>query len=178
MAAKRMPDAAYARECVRYNPLTGEFFWIRRPRAHFPDQGSYNSWNTIHPGKPAGTIKADGYVRLRIQREHYTAHRLAWLLEYGEPVPSEIDHINGGPGDNRLLNLRAARREGNTANARKPRNNTSGVKGVKLQEGRYIARIIHQGRYIHIGCFNTLEEAAAARRGLAEQLHGEFVRHE
>ena len=45
------------------------------------------------------------------------------------------------------------------------KNNTSGVKGVsRLKNGKYRAYINLRRRHIHLGSFDTLEEAALARR--------------
>ena len=49
-----------------------------------------------------------------------------------------------------------------------PANNTSGVKGVYLIKGRYVAKIVFQHRQYFLGSYKTLSEAAEAR-GKAEQ---------
>jgi len=46
------------------------------------------------------------------------------------------------------------------------RNNTSGVRGVKRigKTNKFRATISFQGKIIHLGCFNTIQEAAKARK--------------
>ena len=44
------------------------------------------------------------------------------------------------------------------------RNNKTGVNGVHMDRGKYRAIIYADNKKIHLGCFDTLEEATAARR--------------
>jgi hypothetical protein len=56
---------------------------------------------------------------------------------------------------------------------------TSGAKGVHFNptRGKFEAHITHRYKYYHLGRFDTLEQAVAARREAAERLHGNFARH-
>jgi hypothetical protein len=178
MAAKTLPDREYVRECLDYNPDTGKFRWRARPFAHFMNSWRHNWWNAKYAGKAAGH-NLHGYVRIKLDGALFGAHRLAWLLERGEPVPAEIDHINGISSDNWISNFRAADRGQNVANTGRLRNNRSGVKGVRvIRSGRFEARIRANGTPHILGVFDTKEEAAEARRTAAIRLHGEFARHE
>lgn len=56
-----------------------------------------------------------------------------------------------------------------------PRNNTTGVKGVYFYRGRYIAKIVIQGRQYHLGAYETLEEAAAVRRKAEEAVGSQLA---
>ncbi|MCY1103769.1 HNH endonuclease [Shouchella clausii] len=48
----------------------------------------------------------------------------------------------------------------------------TGVKGVTItKNGKYQARIAVKNQHIHLGLFNTLEEAAAARKEAEEKYH-------
>ncbi|MBR2810053.1 MAG: hypothetical protein IKD69_01610 [Solobacterium sp.] len=51
-----------------------------------------------------------------------------------------------------------------------PANNTSGVKGVHYAKatGKWVAQITYSRKTHHLGSFDTLEEAAAARRAAEE----------
>jgi len=109
------------------------------------------------------------------------AHRLIWLYVYGEPVPPLIDHIDGNPHNNRINNLRAATKSQNMVNSGIQKNNTSGFRGVQKapnQRTGFAAYIRADGRYIHLGTFATIEDAAQARRDAANKLHGEYARHD
>lgn len=44
-----------------------------------------------------------------------------------------------------------------------PRNNTTGVKGVYLYRGKYLAKIVFQKKQYTLGTYRTLEQAAEAR---------------
>jgi hypothetical protein len=178
MALKMLPPREYVRECLDYDQETGEFRWRKRPPQHFDSPHEYARWNSRYAGTIAGSDRTDGYVAIYINRSRFLAHRLAWLLVYGEPVPLMIDHIDGHEWNNRSPNLRVADYPGNLANQRVHRNSTTGVKGVFLVKltGRFVARVTKNRRPHHIGTFDTIEEAATARREAAERLHGEFAR--
>lgn len=132
---------------------------------------------------PAGSIAgnvhrgSNGYVQLRFGGRLYYAHRIAWALVNGEWPPLEIDHINGCPSDNRLVNLRLASREQNLHNTRKP-GGVAGVKGVSWSKHKqaWHARIRSGGRQYHLGYFRSFAEAAAIRIAATQKLHGEFAR--
>jgi len=54
-----------------------------------------------------------------------------------------------------------------------PKNNSTGVKGVYLIRGKYVAKIVFQKKQYVLGSFDCLRDAAAARK------HGEeFLRNE
>lgn len=88
-----------------------------------------------------------------------------------------VDHRNGLGLDNRRENLRPATPSENTINQAAPRTNTSGYKGVNLfRNGRWRATIGHQRKQIHLGYFDTAEEAAHAYDAAALELYGQFAR--
>ena len=181
MATKTLPDAAWLRECLNYDPDTGLFVWRERPPHHFTRSYEYKRWNTRYAGKRAehGDGSRHDYLRVSFGGSAFKAHRLAWLLVHGEPIPDLIDHIDGSPHNNRISNLRAVSNSENKMNARVRADNASGIKGVVLLKirPRYIAYITVRGRIHHLGTFATMEDAANARREAAERLHGEFVHH-
>ena len=180
MAPKKLPPRSYVRQCLTYDPKTGELRWRKRPLSHFPDRVTAQKWNTRWAGKIAGKNHARGYWMLTIDYQGHLAHRVAWLLAYGEPVPHMLDHIDGNRQNNRIANLRAATQSENNWNSRLRKNNLVGVKGIRRvpRSGKFSAEIWHHGRSHVIGYFVTLEEAMAARREAAERLHGKFARHE
>lgn len=181
MALRTLPDREYVRECLDYDQDTGKFRWRVRPVGHFPKRPMRDcvAWNANYAGKIAGSRHSKNTIRIVIDRHIFYAHRLAWLIAHGFPVPAIIDHIDGDPANNRIGNLRAAKNGDNTANARIPKNNRLGVKGVRLHKhGTFEARVGGGGRSHYLGHFTTLEEAVKARRDAAERLHGKFARHE
>ena len=86
------------------------------------------------------------------------------------------DHIDRNTFNNRRYNLRPATHSENSTNCSLQKNNTSGVKGVfwhkRMQ--KWQVQINVKGKRIHIGSFDTIEEATRARLAKAKELHGEF----
>lgn len=91
----------------------------------------------------------------------------------------ECDHIEmKQTWDNRRKNLRVADHFGNMQNRTKPRNNTTGFKGVTYVPARNRYRVIigHNNRRIHVGYFREAETGHRAYCLKAQQLHGQFAR--
>lgn len=55
---------------------------------------------------------------------------------------------------------------------RTPRNNTTGVKGVYYIRGRYVAKIVFQKKQYYLGAYDTVDEAADARKMAESELNG------
>jgi hypothetical protein len=93
------------------------------------------------------------------------------------PDALDTDHINGNKLDNRKSNLRSATKSENMCNRGKPKNNTSGFKGVYWhnQNKKWYARIELHSKGQHLGYFSTPELAAEAYNAAAVSLHGEFA---
>lgn len=92
----------------------------------------------------------------------------------------QVDHIDLNPLHNWRSNLRMATRSQNGANRRVPKNNTSGFKGVSYhsQRHKWRATIQFNGKYMHLGLFNSPEEAHKKYCEVAKELYGEFARYE
>jgi hypothetical protein len=155
------------RSLLTYDPANGTFTWIRSMLNHRPDL----------VGTLAGSEGDRGYLAVQIGGTRYFAHRLAWLYIHGF-MPSMIDHINGNRSDNRIENLRIANKSTNSVNTGLSRRNTTGAKGLMRGRGKddaFYARIVKNGKTIHIGKFPTKDEAAHAYNKAAIQLYGEFA---
>lgn len=106
--------------------------------------------------------------------------RLAWALHNGAWPPDNmiVDHINTIKADNRIANLRLAT---DTQNQQNKSGYGSYPKGVTWRD-RLIkpwqAKIRVNGIRLHLGSFETMEEAAEAYRKAAAEHHGEFARHD
>jgi hypothetical protein len=96
----------------------------------------------------------------------------------GEPDGFFVDHVDGDGLNNCRDNLRLATLAENNRNARKPVTNSSGFKGVSWRkvEKKWQSAIHFEGRKVHLGLFNDLEEAHAAYVAASIKLHGEFGR--
>lgn len=165
-----MITADRLRELLSYDPTTGEFTW----RVRLGPAGPV--------GSRAGTIYKNGRRYIAIDRKRYFAARLAWLHVHGCWPSRQVDHRNLDRADDRLENLRLATGQLNAANRRVSKNNRLGVKGVgistlrKRKPQRYRARIRVNDRLIHLGYFDTPEEANDAYAAAARKHFGEFAR--
>lgn len=163
--------AEVVRQLLAYNPETGVFTW------RFQKDKSLQ-WNGKYAGRPAGSPGYKGYIRIRIQKKGYLAHRLAWLWMTGSWPAEEIDHRGLNTADNRFSELREASHAGNNQNKPISRKNRIGIKGVGFdrQTGKFRVKIGFQNKTVHIGRFDKIDDAAAAYRRAAERFHGEFAR--
>lgn len=71
--------------------------------------------------------------------------------EHDKMLGSYLSHVDGTSID--MLKSRKI-----------PQNNTTGVKGVYLIRGKYVAKIVFQKKQYFLGTYDKLEEAAQARR--------------
>ena len=149
------------REVLDYNAETGVFVWKVRTS------------NRVHIGMTAKRSHPGGYLQTRIDGKSYLNHRLAWLYTYGVWPHGDIDHINGRRSDNRLGNLRDVVRRINSQNQRRARvdNKSSGLLGVSRNKNRWKARLVIDGEELHVGTFDSPEEAHAAYIEAKRRLH-------
>ena len=144
-----------ALELFRYDYETGVLYWRRRVNSRVP--------KTLEAG---AQNKSSGYLSVRVHGRLYQVHRVVMLMcygFYGEGL--EVDHINHVRNDNRLVNLRFATQGENLKNQSVSSKSTTGVTGVYFNKSRnkFIAQIKVNRQVHYLGCYNTLEEAAAAR---------------
>lgn len=161
-----LPSKDYLWECLHYDPESGRLTWKHRPKEHFKRSADHLTWNIKFAGKSALKRRhGNGYLTGTIDYQKCLAHRVVWKMMTGDEPP-QIDHINGVRSDNRFANLRAADNSVNSRNAAQRSDNTSGVKGVHWDSsrGKWAAAIAADGKSYHLGRFDTLPEATAARR--------------
>jgi hypothetical protein len=103
-------------------------------------------------------------------------HRLIMHLRGIDIKRKEIDHINGDGLDNRFDNLRVSTSSQNKINRGARKDNRLGMKGVELlPSGRYASYIFVDGKKMHIGVYDTPEEAGLAYNRKAIELWGEYT---
>jgi hypothetical protein len=109
-------------------------------------------------------------------RKKFKVHRLVGNAFIPNPKnKTQIDHINNDKTNNNVSNLRWVTQQENQFNKGIAKNNTSGVKGVKFRKGKWCARITIDNKDIHLGCFDTFEDAIKMRQAKAKELFGEFI---
>jgi len=139
---------------LTYDPLTGIIKWTKS-------------------GKLAGWDNGNGYRRITINGRPYYAHRVAWLLHYGEWPAQFIDHRDGNPINNAIANLREATASQNNTNSN--RASRGGLpRGVNISRGRFRAIITQDRKRRNLGTFPTAALAHAAYLVAAQEIHGDF----
>ncbi len=151
------------RELLVYDPDNGSFVWKK------------STSNRAMIGAAIKCRDRHSYVIVRLDGRLYLAHRLAFLYMNGRLPEHDVDHVNGDRADNRWANLREATRQENMRN--KPaRASKSGVRGVEqIPSGKWRASITVSRRQLHLGCFDSIDEAKNAYEQAALKYFGEFV---
>lgn len=91
------------------------------------------------------------------------------------PKEMYVDHVSGDRTDNRRSNLRICTPQQNSFNKRHMVKNKTGIIGVHQNSiGKYIAQITYNGKRMHLGTFNNLEEAKQARIKAEKEIYGEY----
>lgn len=151
------------KELLSYDRETGVFRWKTQRKG-------------IRVGDVAGNVNAKGYRRIMIGRRLYPAHQLAWLYVHGNWPASELDHINGSKDYNGIANLREVTSSENQQNIIVARaNSKTGLRGVCPDRNRFRAGIRSKGEKLHLGVFDTAEEAHAAYVAAKRRLHPGWI---
>lgn len=166
MLHKKRPSLIRLMKLYLYNPETGLFI-------HKRDTGRGRS------GELAGFIRKDGYSSISIDGYSWLAHQLAWFYHYARWLP-QLDHKNRVRHENWIKNLRPATRAQNNGNSEgwaQDKRKYRLPRGVYHYRNlsRYRAQIVVNYKIIHLGCFDTVEEAQAAYQKAAVAHFGEFA---
>lgn len=129
---------------------------------------------STHQGYRYGIFRKGG--------KNFTARagRLVALAFLKMPPGMEADHIDMNRSNDHISNLRISSASQNIANTKARKNNQCGLKGASLNKvtGRWRARIKVGYKEIHIGNFDSAEEAHAAYCVAATVHFGEFARYD
>jgi hypothetical protein len=118
-------------------------------------------------GKLLNRKNKDGYIILtsRLFNGGLKGHHFAWYMIYGNVDFTTLDHINRDKKDNRIFNLRIVTHQQNQFNT-----NASGISFRKERE-KWVSRIMVSGKRIHLGYFNTEQEARQSYLQAKEKYH-------
>lgn len=116
--------------------------------------------------------KQGGDAAISINGKKVLLHRyLMGIHEEEYSIKKVVDHINGDKLDDRVQNLRVCEHKDNMKNIRKG-NKVIGVS--QLKNGKWAARIMHNYKGMHLGYFDTEQEAVIARLTKEFELCGDY----
>ena len=152
-----MPILEKVKSDIGYDPDTGLIFWKTPGRARTVGKSPY-----INNHHSSGYLSFQIYVEGKPRRVY--VHRAAFAIVEGR-WPTEVDHIDRDPSNNRWDNLRECTRTENHLNHGLRKDNVSGVVGVKpARYGKW--RVAYKQK--HHGTYDTIAEAAKVRANLEE----------
>lgn len=163
-------DCELLRHLFRIDDVSGKFFWKNPPHTHPRLLG-------LEAGGPRRSHNGKEYWVIRIGGIGHKRGRLMHLAIHGElPIPC-VDHINGDSLDDRPPNLRQATVTENAWNHKKRARKQALPMGVRLipASGRFQARIGVNKKQIHLGSYDTPEEAAAVYAAKRKEYFHEFA---
>lgn len=162
MKCKLLPSVEELHAAFRYDDVSGILYWKISPN------------RKIAIGSEAGFIDSKGYLSVTLNKSSYKIHRIAWKIYYNEEPPEVIDHKDNVVTHNWILNLRRATHAQNGHNRAMNKNNTTGVKGLCLIEGKWRARVTVNGKSKQKRFFDY-DEAVDWIKNQRIILHKEFV---
>lgn len=149
---QQLLTAERVRFMLNYNPVTGDLTWRN------------STSNNVPAGSVAGgTPRRNGRRYIVIDGVQHLAHRLAWLHHYGRLPVENVSAKNGDYTDLRIDNL-CLKTDGEIAQSGARRTNASGYRGVSWDKTKkkWQATITRDYKQVHLGRFDTPEEASAA----------------
>lgn len=97
-----------------------------------------------------------------------------YVMDFPERL--SVDHIDGDPLNNRLINLRACTVAENSRNRKTILDIRSGIKGVDYCKGKWRVRICVDGVRHYLGSFDNIEAAQLVYDEACIKYHGKFAR--
>ena len=148
-----------AKQYLTYDTSTG---YLHR-------KGKYH--NNIISGKRACrpcNNKKQHHLDVALCNLNYPAHRIIWLIYYGEFPKGHIDHIDHDECNNLIHNLRDVAQSENNRNLSIRSDSTTGITGIwinkKNSKKKFMAEIRDINKKKVSKSFYTLEEAISQRK--------------
>lgn len=126
-----------------YNPETG-FLYRKWKRYGLKKVGEFSGNRASHTSLLGSLV----YV-----------HRICWFLFYKKWPNGIIDHINGDPKDNRIVNLRDVTFRENSNNLKIHRDGKLIGAHWHKNDKKWYSKIQKNGKNIHLGCFPDQKSA-------------------
>ena len=122
-----------------------------------------------------GGKTATGHARFKFKGTVQYAYRYSYEMTNGQiPKGAFIDHLCHNPSCVKPSHLRAATHQQNMANRKGAhKNSRSGIRGVNWHKHRKMWRgeVTVNGRSIHVGYFESIEEAAEATERVRQEVY-------
>lgn len=149
------------KKVIRYEPETGLFYRISK-RGTEKLTGTYDH--------------STGYIRIKVYKKLYAAHRLAFLYMNGAFPPADTDHINRVRSDNRFLNLRECSHAQNSYNRSMSKRNKTGYRGVSRvpNSTKFRVCLAVEGKINYLGLYDDAEEASLVYDKKAKEVYKDF----
>lgn len=156
-----MPSQKLLKQLFDYDPDTGNLY--RKSNGAI---AGHDKWKRRAAGHDKEMASGKRYRYVKVKQRAYHAARLIWIIVYGLiPRGMCVDHIDQNPLNNKLSNLRLVTPAENARNRPLRADNTTGCTGVFRYKkyNNWVAKFRVNGKDVHIGYFDTFEEAKAAR---------------
>lgn len=152
-------------ECITYTKNFNESYHVIIDIDKKEEVSKYKVYTRSHGGKQYAFISKNG--------KKIFLHRFLMGLEKEEySINKVVDHINGNSLDNRVSNLRICSHKENAQNCRTG-SKVVGVGWLKYNK-KWTARIMVNYKGVHLGNFDTYEEAVLARLQKEQEICGEY----
>jgi hypothetical protein len=125
------------------------------------DADFINQWHWSFNGKYV--VRGQRYGERKYNKQHKIyLHRIV----SNAPNDKIVDHIDKNTLNNQKNNLRICSQVENQQNRKKSKNNTSGYNGIYWHKigKKWMAYITYQGKRIHCGLHDNIEQALKARK--------------
>lgn len=133
-------------------------------------------------GEWAGTLdrvsSGREYWKVWFEGRFYKVSRIVYFLHTNiDPKEFEVDHIDRNPLNNNVDNLRLLDSSGQKHNMSIRKDNKSGARGVTWSKNakKWRTQIRINNRYVHLGYYNCLFEAAVAYNNAVAVEYPDFV---
>jgi len=156
-------------ELFRLDLEEGRIFWRLPPKNHARLLGS-------EAGCARVSASGKAYWHVKIDGRAYKRANLIFCAVYGRWPSPLCDHKDGDSLNDRPGNLREATVLQNAWNHKHRARRIDLPMGVRhMASGRFEARIGHCGKQVHLGAYDTPQQAAEIYAAKRKELFGEYA---